>query len=452
MTSAAKVNEPYPLERMFGRLVSPLEEFQRRSTAGGIVLLAATVATLVIANSPVGGAWERFWLQPFAFTARPQAIEHTLREWVNDGLMAIFFLVVGLELKREVLVGELASLRDAALPILAAIGGMVVPAAIYLAFNPAAPTSSGWGVPMATDIAFAIGTLVMLGDRTPRGLLVFLMALAIADDLGAVLVIAFAYTHGLKVGALAAAGGVLVLLALANRAGVRRPLPYVILGVALWYFISHSGVHGTIAGILLALAIPARPSYTPQQFDARVLELHSAFRTTTEDPTTPSDALTSHDMATIAAALERDARAVQSPLHRTEGLLEPWVAYVILPLFALANAAIDFGNTNFAESFTSSVTLGILFGLPLGKFFGITAASYLAVRFGWARLPAGVQWRHLAGAGWLGGIGFTMSLFISQLAFDEANVQLAKVGILTASVASGIIGVAWLAAVARSSR
>jgi NhaA family Na+:H+ antiporter len=452
MPSAEKVHEPYPLERLFGRLVSPLEEFQRLSTAGGIVLIAATVATLVIANSPAGGAWERFWLQPLALTARPQAIEHTLREWVNDALMAIFFLVVGLELKREVLVGELASLRDAALPIIAAVGGMVVPAGVYLAFNPSAPASSGWGVPMATDIAFAIGILVMLGERVPRGLLVFLMALAIADDLGAVLVIAFAYTHGLDVGALAAAGATLLLLALANRAGVRRPLPYAVLGVVLWYFVSHSGVHGTIAGILLALAIPARPSCTPQRFDARVLELHDAFRATAVDPSTPNDALASHDMATIAAALERDARSVQSPLHRTERRLQPWVTYAILPLFALANAAIDFGQTDFGQSFASPITQGVVLGLPLGKFVGITGASFIAVRFGWARLPSGVRWRHLAGAGWLGGIGFTMSLFISQLAFEEANVELAKVGILTASVVSALIGVAWLAVAARASR
>ncbi len=333
----SNVSDPYPLERLFGRILSPFEHFLRTATAGGALLMAATVATLVLANSPAGDAWSRFWQQPVAIGSFDHAFKHTLREWVNDALMALFFLLVGLELKREVLVGELASFRDAALPIVAAAGGMIVPAAIYLALNPAGPAASGWGVPMATDIAFAIGILVMLGNRVPRALVVFLMALAIADDLGAVLAIAIAYTTGVDRGALASAAAILALLALLNRGGVREPLPYALLGIVLWYFVLRSGVHATIAGVLLALAIPARPACTPQRFDRRVSELLGTFRAHAEDPTTPSDALASPDMATIAFALERDAKAVQSPLHRAEHALGPWVTYIILPLFALAN-------------------------------------------------------------------------------------------------------------------
>ena len=446
----SNVSDPYPLERLFGRILSPFEHFLRTATAGGALLMAATVATLVLANSPAGDAWSRFWQQPVAIGSFDHAFKHTLREWVNDALMALFFLLVGLELKREVLVGELASFRDAALPIVAAAGCMIVPAAIYLALNPAGPAASGWGVPMATDIAFAIGILVMLGNRVPRALVVFLMALAIADDLGAVLAIAIAYTTGVDRGALASAAAILALLALLNRGGVREPLPYALLGIVLWYFVLRSGVHATIAGVLLALAIPARPACTPQRFDRRVSELLGTFRAHAEDPTTPSDALASPDMATIAFALERDAKAVQSPLHRAEHALGPWVTYIILPLFALANAAIVFDPAVLSGAFASPITLGIVLGLPLGKFIGIAGASGIAVRLGWARLPAGVRWRHLLGGAWLGGIGFTMSLFISQLAFDAAHAELAKVGILCASFASALMGIAWLVLSARS--
>ena len=442
----------YPLEHLFGRVLTPLEHFLRRTTTGGVILVAATVVTLLIANSPAGDAWSRFWEQEFSIAAGDATLAQSLHHWVNEALMALFFLVVGLELKREVLVGELASLRDAALPISAAAGGMLVPAAIYLLLNGSAPTASGWGIAMATDIAFAIGILVMLGDRVPRGLVMFLMALAIADDLGAVLAIAIVYTHDINATALAGAAGALAALALLNRGGVRAPLPYALVGIVLWYFVLLSGVHATIAGILLALAIPARPACTPQRFDRRVSELLAIFRAHAEDPSTPSDPLASHDMATIAAGLERDAKAVQSPLHRAELALAPWVTYLVLPLFALANAAIDFAQTDLAASFASPVTLGVLLGLPLGKFIGIAGASWIAVRLGWGRLPPGVAWRHVLGAAWLGGIGFTMSLFISELAFDDAmQVEHAKVGILSASVASALIGFSWLVVSTRRS-
>jgi len=443
---ATKVFDQYPLERLFGRILSPLEDFLRRATAGGFVLIGTTVLTLIAANSPLGESLAQFWEQPMSIGMGAWTLKQTLHHWINDGLMALFFLLVGLELKREVLVGELASLRDAALPIIAAIGGMVVPAAIYLALNPESPAARGWGIPMATDIAFAIGILVLLAWRVPRGLVVFLMALAIADDLGAVLVIAIFYTGKLDTGALVSAAATWGVLLLLNQGGIRQQLPYWVFGVILWYFMLRSGIHATIAGILLAFAIPARPARTPERFDARVSQLLAAFRAHAEDPSTPSEPLTSHDMATIAANLERDSKAVQSPLHRTEHGLSPWVTFVVLPLFAFANAGIDFRNVDLVSNLGHPVTLGIALGLLLGKFAGISGFSWLAIRLGVGRMPPEVEWRHLLGAAWLGGIGFTMSLFISQLAFDNPNhLELAKIGILFASLASALIGLAWLA-------
>ncbi len=442
---AVSAGQPYPLERLFGAVLSPFERFLRQATAGGIVLVLTTVLTLAIANSPLGERFAHFWEQHAALTLGAWALEQALHHWVNDGLMTLFFLLVGLELKREILVGELSSLKDAALPIVAALGGMLVPALIYVSFNAGTAALHGWGIPMATDIAFAIGILVLLSRRIPRALIVFLMALAIADDLGAVLVIALFYTETLDQAALLYAALAMGTLILLNRGGVRRHLPYWLVGALLWYFTLLSGVHATVAGVLLAFTIPVRPLRTAQQFDARVSQLLGAFRSHVDDPRTPSDVLTSHDMATIAASLERDAQAVQSPLHRTELGLSAPVAFLILPVFALANAGIDFRGTDLLASLAHPITLGITLGLVLGKFIGIGGFSWLAVRLGWARLPPGVTWPHLLGAAWLGGIGFTMSLFISQLAFvDPAQLELAKIGILLGSLIAALVGLSWL--------
>jgi Na+:H+ antiporter, NhaA family len=401
--------------------------------------------TISLANSPLGEPLSHLWEQRAALGFGAWTLQLSLHEWINDGLMALFFLLVGLELKREMLVGELASLKDAALPIVAAVGGMAVPALIYWLLNQGTAEVRGWGIPTATDIAFAIGILVLLAWRVPRALIVFLMALAIADDLGAVLLIALFYTGALNTAALITAAAVLAVLILLNRGGVRHRLPYWLLGLVLWYFTLQSGIHATIAGVLLALAIPVRPRCTPEQFDARVSQLLEAFRGHAQDPSTPSDPLTSHDMAAIAANLERDAKAVQSPLHRTEQGLTGWVTFVILPLFALANAGLDLRHTAVWSSLGHPVTLGIALGLPLGKFFGISGFSWLVIRLGGARLPQGVAWRHLLGAAWLGGIGFTMSLFIAELAFDDPHhLERAKLGILFASLFSALVGLLWL--------
>lgn len=436
----------YPLESLFGRILTPFEQFLRRTTAGGIVLIAMTVISLGLAAWLGGDAVHHFWEQKLGIVAGGRfGLDLTWHHWVNDGLMALFFLLVGLELKREVLVGELSSFKDAVLPIVAAIGGMVVPAAIYAGLNAGTPTASGWGIPMATDIAFAIGILVLLAWRIPRNLIIFLTALAIADDLGAVLVIAIFYTADLNLRALGAAAGLLALLILFNRGGIRRPLPYAVAGAFLWYAVLESGVHATLAGILLALTIPARPAFTPGMFERRIDELHSAFRADRRDMETPDDPLSNHRMASIAEAMEASASAVQSPLQRLEHGLTPWVTFVVIPVFALANAAIDLTDIRLGEALSNRVTQGVVLGLVLGKFIGIGLFSWIAVKLGWGRLPAGVEWRHLLGAAWLGGIGFTMSLFIGQLAFrDPLVIEQAKLGILLASAISAAIGLTWL--------
>jgi NhaA family Na+:H+ antiporter len=435
--------KPYPLELLFGRMLSPLERFLQRATAGGVVLIVTTAITLALATWLGSDTLHHFWEQELALAAGTGfELRMSLHHWINDGLMTLFFLLVGLELKREILVGELASLREATLPIVAALGGMVVPALIYAAGNGGTPAASGWGIPMATDIAFAVGILVLLGTRVPRNLIIFLMALAIADDLGAVLVIALFYTPDLNLAALGSAALLLGLMLLLNRGGVRRPLPYVLLGLLLWYAVLTSGIHATIAGILLSLAIPSLSRYSPQHFDDRIVELHAAFRE--EDYAEGNAPLSNQRMAEVAAAMEHTAEAVQSPLLRIEHGLHPWVTFLVIPVFALANAGIDLGSVRL-EHLLQSVTVGIVLGLALGKFLGISVFSWVAVRLGIARLPAGVSWAQLTGAAWLGGIGFTMSLFISQLAFAEAlYMEQAKLGILLGSFLSAVIGLGWL--------
>lgn len=436
---------PYPLEILFGRILSPFERFLQRATAGGIILVGTTILTLIIANSPWGPAFHHLWEISLNISLGDFRLAQSLHEWINGGLMVLFFLLVGLELKREMLVGELTSIRDAALPIFAAAGGMLIPALIYWSFNPSGPAAAGWGVPTATDIAFAVGILVLLSWRIPKNLIIFLTALAIADDLGAVLVIALFYTSDLNLQALALAGLVLGLLVLINRGGIRHPLPYIFLGLFLWFFTLMSGVHATIAGVLLAFTIPARSAHTPEHLAARVDELSQAFLEETENPDTPNDLLANQRMAMAAENMERAAEAVQAPLQRMEHNLNPWVTFLIIPLFAFANAGIDFSQMNPGEALMSPVTQGVVLGLVVGKFLGVSGASWLAIRLGLGRLPVGVHWRHLLGAAWLAGIGFTMSLFISQLAFsDPLLVEEAKLGILSASLIAAIIGLTWL--------
>jgi NhaA family Na+:H+ antiporter len=442
-----RADVPYPLESLFGRILTPFEHFLHRTTAGSIVLVATTAATLLAASFFDMSAMHEALETPFSIARPEHALRLTAHEWINDGLMTLFFLVVGLELKREILVGELASPRQAVLPVVAAVGGMVVPALLYLCLNAGGRGAAGWGVPMATDIAFAVGILVMLSWRVPRNLIVFLTALAIADDLGAVLVIAFFYTAKIDATMLGASAGIFALQILLNRAGVRRPWPYVTAGIVLWSTLHASGLHATLAGIFTALAIPARPAVPPARFVARLDELRAALTADLRDANTSDDPLGNRRMAAIAEALESSAVAVQSPLQRIEHRLAPWVTFGVIPLFAFSNAGIDLSAVAWSEALESRVTLGVALGLVLGKFSGISLFCWIAVRARLAQLPTGVSWPQLLGAAWLAGIGFTMSLFVSQLAFKDASlVEQARLGILVASAISAVVGASWLIA------
>lgn len=419
------------------RVLGPFQRFFSTIVAGGIVLLVSTAVALIWANSGWAASYHHLWETPISIGASEFGLTMSLHHWVNDGFMAVFFFLVGLEIKREVLVGELASRRTATLPVAAALGGMLIPALLYAGVNARGPGSSGWGIPMATDIAFALGILALLGERVPAGIRVFLAALAIADDLGAVLVIAIFYTSDLNLGALAGAAGVMAVLFVLHLAGARRPLTYAILGVVLWLFVLASGIHATIAGVLLAMMIPARTRINEDEFLANAESSLSEFRRSDKPGTT---VLSNPGHQHALAMLERSVDAVQAPLQRMEHSLHHVVAFAIMPIFALANAGVPLRD-GFVEAVRSPVSLGIALGLLLGKPIGITLASFLAVRTGIADLPNGVAWRHIHGAGWLAGIGFTMSLFIAGLAFsDRAMLDIAKIGILGASICAGLVG------------
>jgi Na+:H+ antiporter, NhaA family len=410
------------------QLPRPLRQFLHTESGGGIALLVAAVVALVWANSPWSGGYESLWSTELRLSLGGVELSEDLRHWVNDGLMAIFFFVVGLEIKRELVVGELRAPRTAALPALAALGGMVVPAALYLAVNAGREGVDGWGIPMATDIAFAVGVVALLGSRVPSALKLFLLTLAIVDDIGAILVIALVYSEGVDAGALAVAAlaglGIVVL----RRLGVDWPFAYVAAGLVLWVATYQSGVHATIAGVVLGLLTPARPVAPDLLTQDWVSDL-------AEDPSP-------HDLAT----LRRVARSSVSPAERLQHDLHPLTSFVIVPLFALANAGVVIERGAFDAPGAGAVALGIGVGLVAGKVIGITGATWLAVRTGVGRLPSGVTVRQLVGVAGVAGIGFTVSLFIAGLAFPEAPglEAAAKIGILIASVVAAVVGSAIL--------
>ena len=420
------------------RALRPFQQFVATESAGGLVLFACALGALAWANSPWSDAYFHVWERTFTIGFEGAALTKSLHHWINDGLMVVFFLLVGLEIKRELFVGELSSVKLAALPIAAAVGGMIVPALIYTAFNAGGEGMRGWGIPMATDIAFALGVLALLGDRVPSGLRVFLAALAIVDDLGAVLVIALFYTSQISFAALGAAGVVLAVLALCNVGGVRHPGIYAMLGVVLWLAVLSSGIHATIAGVLLALTVPSRTRIDEDTFalkaEAALFEFQSA-----SDPH-KSSVLTNHGQQEALHHLERAVEEVQAPLLMIEHGLNKVVAFVIMPLFALANAGVRLNAAMFA-SLSWPVVLGVAIGLVAGKIVGIFTASKLAVAAGAATLPANVGWRGIFGVSALGGIGFTMSLFVATLAFGSGPLlDSAKIGILAASMVAGVTG------------
>jgi NhaA family Na+:H+ antiporter len=416
------------------RLLAPFREFSAREASGGVLLMVAAAIALVWANSPLADSYVSLWRTPLSIGVGDVSLAKSLHLWINDGLMAIFFLVVGLEIKREVLVGELASPRRAALPIVTAVGGAVVPALLFLLIAGSHPDAArGWGVPMATDIAFVLGVLALLGSRVPVGLKIFLAALAIVDDLLAVMVIAIFYSSGVSAPAVGASAVMLLALVTVNRLGVRRPLVYALLGIGLWIAILQSGIHATIAGVLLAMTIPARTRIDPAAFLDRARGFVADL-----DRDAGSDADEAHHAALWE--LEALTEHAQAPMLRMEHALHPWVAFLIVPVFALSNAGVRLvGNP--VEVATEPVVLGVLLGLIVGKQVGISLAAWMVVRSGLSTLPDGVTWRHVYGAAWLAGIGFTMSLFVGDLAFGESPMlALTKVGILAASVVAGTVG------------
>jgi NhaA family Na+:H+ antiporter len=406
-----------------GRLVAPIVRFFRIEAVSGLVLLAATAVALLIANSPFAESFHSFWEQSLGFTAHQIGFEKTLFHWIDDGLMTIFFFVVGLEIKHEIVSGELADPRKALLPVVAAIGGMVVPAGLFALCMWGRDGSHGWGVPMATDIAFVVGFLTLLGPRVPPGLKILLLTLAIADDIGSVLVIAIAYSTDISFYALGIAGAGLALVVVLLQLGVRSPPIYFILAAAIWVACVKSGVHPTVAGVVLGLLTPARPLLSRRVLFDVVNDLYSR-------------------LSGMHKGVPLSAPETLSPVERLEGSLHPWVAFVVMPLFALVNAGVKIDPTAVATSMSLAVILGLVVGKPLGIFL----FSWASVRIGATRLPEGVNWKVLLGAGCLGGIGFTMSLFIAALALKGDLLTEAKIGILTGSALSAILGCALLVA------
>jgi len=430
--SKTKVQQPDTLLVRF-------QEFVRLEASSGVLLMLAAIVALFLANS----VWSRDY---FAFFNAPISIgignthhSESLLFWINDALMAIFFFVVGLEIKREVIAGELSHARQAALPIAAAIGGMVVPALLYALVAAGRPEARGWGIPMATDIAFALGILALLGNRVPIGLKIFLTALAIVDDIGAILVIAVFYSHQINVTAAVAAVGFMLALLLCNRLGLRHPAVYGLLGIGLWFAVFGTGIHATVTGVLVAMTIPSRSRITTHAFWEKAQTSVEHFRAAHRGA---GGVLFNEPQYEAVQELERICESVDTPLQRFERGLHSWVVYGIMPLFALANAGVVISLSSGLLT-ADRVALGVAVGLVLGKPLGIVFASWLAVRLGMAELPKGTTWRHILGAGCLGGIGFTMSLLISSLAFQDAtHLSGAKIGILGASVIASVLG--WL--------
>ncbi|MCW8825082.1 MAG: Na+/H+ antiporter NhaA [Gammaproteobacteria bacterium] len=432
-----------PWEKSFDKIVTPFEEFIHQETTSGLLLMGMAILALILANGPLASAYAHFMHTPVSIGAGSWVLEMSLHHWINDGLMTLFFFVVGLELKREILVGELANLRNAVLPIGAAIGGMVVPALIYFSINPDGDAALGWGIPMATDIAFAIGALVLLAGRVPKALITFLVALAIVDDLGAVIVIAVFYTDTIAFGPLTAAIGLFVLLLAFNLSGIRKTTPYLIVAALLWYALMQSGVHATLAGILGALSVPAIPKYKPELFSAHVKELMQRFDASHQPG---KSIMTNDELRAVVQTLENGVHSVEAPLQRLEHAWHLPVAYMVIPIFALANAGIPLALDSLGETLTHPVMLGVSLGLVLGKFIGITGVSWLLLKLKVAVLPKETRFTQIAGVSLLAGIGFTMSIFVAELGFagQPEYLLMAKTGILAASLLTGVAGFVWL--------
>ncbi len=421
------------------RFVRPALRFAEIEASSGIILLAAAIVALIWANAPFGESYEVFWLTHLEFSIGSFHIEETLREVVNDGFMAIFFFVVGLEIKRELVLGELRDPRAAALPVIAALGGMILPALIYVAFVGGGPGANGWGIPMATDIAFSIGVVALLGSRVPVGAKLFLLTVAVADDIGAISVIAIFYTDDLHIGFFVAAIVGLLAMWIGQRINVRVLTFYVPLGFFIWFLLLESGVHATLAGVAMGLLTPARPYLDSKRFDRqarRILDTYPVGNDSAQDREKVD-----HEARMLSAVASESI----APLNRLEHSLAPWTSMAIVPLFALANAGVTFRGTSLTEAVTHPIAMGVAFGLVIGKIVGVSVATFIAARLGVGKLPRGMNWSHVIGVAAVAGIGFTVSLFIAELAFEDPLLaDRAKVGIFAGSIAAGVIGAAWL--------
>ena len=412
----------------------PLQRFIHTEETGAVVLLLAAAAALALANSPLSSQYADLWHTKITIDFHILTITEDLQHVVNDGLMALFFFVVGLEIKRELVHGELSTFRRAALPVVAAIGGMAIPALIYIAFNPTGEASRGWGIPMATDIAFALGVLALLGSRLPPELRIFLLGLAVFDDLGAIAVIAIFYVDAISWLDLSLALATFAAMGAFVRMGYRSPILYTILFFIMWQFFLHSGVHATLAGVLAATLVPAGGGVDRDEYARRVQALIRDFRRATthgrED-----------EAQAIAEEIERLSRGTEGPMERLESTIHPWVSFLVLPIFALANAGITFTSETVTAATSSNVTMGIAAGLLAGKIVGIVGFTWLALRMRLAILPRTVNWAHILGVAALCGMGFTVSLFVSAIAFDDAAlVDQAKIGVFGASLIAGAAG------------
>jgi len=430
------------MPHQLAQLMRPFEDFFKRQASGGLVLLGTTIIALILANSPWSQSYYHFWETDVTLGAEAFGLTMSLHHWINDGLMAVFFFVVGLEIKREFLAGELAEAGRAALPIVAALGGMLIPALIFFLINPSAPAVHGWGIPMATDIAFALGIIALLGNRINRSLAIFLTALAIVDDLGAVVVIAMFFTSELNLFALGLGVLFLGILIVGNQLDIQHPVFYTLVGLALWVFLLKSGVHASLAGVLIGATIPVRPRHSYKDFVQRAELLLDRYKGMDR---TPGPFHHEAKLGTLLA-LEHVCHDAMSPLQRMEHEMNLWVIFGVMPVFALSNAGISLNLADLGASFTNPVTYGVALGLLLGKPLGIMMFTWLAVRSGLASLPQGVRWKEVMGISMLGGIGFTMSIFITNLAYqDGLLINSAKSGILAASLLAGGIGFVYLA-------
>jgi NhaA family Na+:H+ antiporter len=419
------------------KIVRPFQEFFQTEASGGILLLVCTVIALLWSNSSYSESYFHLWHTKISLYIDKTGLDYSLHHWINDGLMAVFFFVVGLEIKRELLAGELSSFKKASLPVAAALGGMLFPAGIYLLFNAGTKASSGWGIPMATDIAFVIGIMALLGSRVPAALKVFVTALAIADDIGAILVIAFFYTSEISFISLAVAGGFFVILITANLLGIRNILIYTILGIGLWLAFLKSGIHATVAGVLLAFTIPSSSKINAKEYVENNSRLLRNFDNVAEDDVT---ILKNEERQTYIHEIVDNSKSILPPLQRFEHGLAPLVSFIIMPLFALANAGVSIGQ-GFIEALLDSINIGIITGLFIGKQAGIFLFSWISIKIGLSSKPYDISWKSLYGGSVLAGIGFTMSLFITNLAFAENElIETAKIGILLASLIAGIAG------------